>query len=79
VLIAFAFAAVIAALGLVALEPGDNYCGRVLAPRHESIVACDEALDDQRRATAVVAAAGVALLTVTWMAASRRYPASSRT
>jgi hypothetical protein len=78
-LIVFALVALIAALGVVTLEPGDNYCGRVLAPRHESIVACDEALEDQRRTITVVAAAGVALLAVTWVAASRRHPASDRT
>jgi hypothetical protein len=75
---AFCLVAVIGALGLVTLEPGDNYCGRVLAPRHESIVACDEALNDQRRTMAVVAAAGVVLLTATWLAAVRGHGTTGR-
>lgn len=78
-LFAFVLVALIASLGLVTLEPGDNYCGRVLAPRHESIVACDEALDDQRRTMAVVAAVGAALVMATWVAASRTHPNGNRT
>jgi len=71
VVMAVALLAVIVGMGTAAIEPGDNYRGRVLAPRNEPIFNCGEALDDQRRAMVLVALAGASVLTVVWVSLRR--------
>jgi hypothetical protein len=58
--IATALAGVIV-LATRGIEPGDKYCGRLVAPRNENVWICDQVLD-QRRA-GLAATGGMALVT----------------